>query len=531
MSRRPASSQIWPATAWGEIAVADVDHDPARDEVPVEAARVRAPPSPGRAGPCAAVEDVAAAGRVRRRREREEREGAGGGGASTCPLDLSFSRARRRHALTGRRCLSPAASDRTDPEETAQSTKRRRAGRRGYGNRQRRRPRDAETDGCCGFIPRAPPVTTLTLVRDDLADALAAAEQLVADEPPRRSGRALEELWAERARRCCARAATPPRALLERDVPRRARARGRAARARRDDRQVAALRRRRPRRGSLPPRLRRVQAAREVADATSLFTRALDLNEHAPRRAHAARRQRLRVALALPSVPPRLGCSGDATPNGRSSSRPAPATSRRRHTRSSRRPASPSAARIGSSPASTRERALELYRKHGDMLATARILNNLGGIDFLLGDVATAEENLIEAAETAAEAGSDPDLAQAVNTLAHVFLQTGRPLEARVRAERAVELLTGRDRLPRRARKRAARRRTLARGRGRARARSRVDRRGRAAPSRRSARRATSRSPGSRAATSRARPATSTPRPISIAALQIPSKTSISRRR
>jgi tetratricopeptide (TPR) repeat protein len=62
----------------------------------------------------------------------------------------------------------------------------------------------------------------------------------------------------------------------------------------------------------------------------------------------------------------------------------------------------------------------------------------------LLGDVAAAEDNLIDAAETAAKAGSDPDLAQAVNTLAHVLLKTGRPVEARVRAQRAVELLTGR---------------------------------------------------------------------------------------
>jgi tetratricopeptide (TPR) repeat protein len=90
------------------------------------------------------------------------------------------------------------------------------------------------------------------------------------------------------------------------------------------------------------------------------------------------------------------------------------------------------------------EQALEIYREHGDMLSAARILNNLGGIDFLLGDVEAAEENLIDAAETAAKAGSDPDLAQAVNTLAHVLLKTGRPVEARVRAERAVELLTGR---------------------------------------------------------------------------------------
>jgi len=48
------------------------------------------------------------------------------------------------------------------------------------------------------------------------------------------------------------------------------------------------------------------------------------------------------------------------------------------------------------------------------------------------------------AAVTASAAGSDADLAQAVNTLAHVYLRTGRPAEARVRAQRAVELLSGR---------------------------------------------------------------------------------------
>ena len=90
-------------------------------------------------------------------------------------------------------------------------------------------------------------------------------------------------------------------------------------------------------------------------------------------------------------------------------------------------------------------RALELYRRYGDELSTARILNNLGGIDFLLGDPASAEAHLLEAAATAAHVGSDADLAQAVNSLARVYLGTGRPGEARVRAERAVELLTTRD--------------------------------------------------------------------------------------
>ena len=90
------------------------------------------------------------------------------------------------------------------------------------------------------------------------------------------------------------------------------------------------------------------------------------------------------------------------------------------------------------------EQALELFRKHGNTLAVARILNNLGGIHFLLGDTDSAEAHLLAAIETADAAGSQPDLAQAVSSLAQVYLRTDRPAEARVRAERAVELLAGR---------------------------------------------------------------------------------------
>jgi tetratricopeptide (TPR) repeat protein len=87
------------------------------------------------------------------------------------------------------------------------------------------------------------------------------------------------------------------------------------------------------------------------------------------------------------------------------------------------------------------EQALELYRGLDNRLCTARILNNLVGIDFLLGNVEAAEASLLEAIETAAEVGSDADLAQGVNSLAQVYLRTDRPLDARARALRAVELL------------------------------------------------------------------------------------------
>ncbi len=88
--------------------------------------------------------------------------------------------------------------------------------------------------------------------------------------------------------------------------------------------------------------------------------------------------------------------------------------------------------------------ALEIYSRHGDVLATARMLNNLGGIEFLLGDIDAAVARLTEATEMAARAGSDADLAQAANSLAQVYLRTSRPAEARARALRAVDVLARR---------------------------------------------------------------------------------------
>jgi tetratricopeptide (TPR) repeat protein len=90
------------------------------------------------------------------------------------------------------------------------------------------------------------------------------------------------------------------------------------------------------------------------------------------------------------------------------------------------------------------EQALEIYRRRGDTLSTARILNNLGGIDFLLGDVAAAERTLEEAAATAAAAGSEADVAQATSSLAQVLLHTERPQAAREHALASLALLAGR---------------------------------------------------------------------------------------
>jgi len=90
------------------------------------------------------------------------------------------------------------------------------------------------------------------------------------------------------------------------------------------------------------------------------------------------------------------------------------------------------------------EQALELCSRRGDLLSTARILNNLGAILFLLGEIPAAERHLERAARTAAEAGSEADQAQATSSLAQVYLRTDRPGEARELACAAAGSLVGR---------------------------------------------------------------------------------------
>jgi tetratricopeptide (TPR) repeat protein len=287
-----------------------------------------------------------------------------------------------------------------------------------------------------------PPVTTLALVRDDLADLLARAEQLVAANRHDEAVEELEDLWsgvrADAALALRHRLAQSWSEMYRGELDHatelleHAETIVQSPRFDAGDRAEVLYRR-----GCVA--LKRA----EVADATSLFTRALDLNEHAPRP---------RTLLAANVYEWRSRChqlrrDWDAAASDAE-------WSLKLATRAGDEPAQAHALFQACCIAERQkdwlvarfygERALELYRKYDDTLATAKILNNLGGIDFLLGDVTAAEENLIDAAETAAKAGSDADLAQAVNTLAHVLLKTGRPVEARLRAERAVELLTGR---------------------------------------------------------------------------------------
>jgi tetratricopeptide (TPR) repeat protein len=91
------------------------------------------------------------------------------------------------------------------------------------------------------------------------------------------------------------------------------------------------------------------------------------------------------------------------------------------------------------------EQARELYEQLGDRRSLARILNNLGGLNWLLGRTATAFELLREAFAIATEIESTTDAAQAISSLAQVLLGDGQPEQAEAAARHAIELLDGRE--------------------------------------------------------------------------------------
>ena len=90
------------------------------------------------------------------------------------------------------------------------------------------------------------------------------------------------------------------------------------------------------------------------------------------------------------------------------------------------------------------ERARELYEAHGDRKNVGRLLNNLGGLNYLLGKPDDAVDYLKRAFSVALEVGSEPDAAQAVSSLAQVHLGAGEWTLAEEQARHAIELLDGR---------------------------------------------------------------------------------------
>lgn len=91
------------------------------------------------------------------------------------------------------------------------------------------------------------------------------------------------------------------------------------------------------------------------------------------------------------------------------------------------------------------EKAKAQYEELADRANIARLLNNLGGIEFLLGKPEQAVEHLKHAFAVALEVGRDEDAATAVNSLAQVHLRTGDAKRAEEQAVHALKLIGDRE--------------------------------------------------------------------------------------
>jgi tetratricopeptide (TPR) repeat protein len=87
------------------------------------------------------------------------------------------------------------------------------------------------------------------------------------------------------------------------------------------------------------------------------------------------------------------------------------------------------------------EQAKAQYEEVADRAIVGRLLNNLGGINFLLGNPDNAIEQLNESFKVLLEYGSEADAARAVSSLAQVHLRTGQIEPAEEHARQALKLL------------------------------------------------------------------------------------------
>jgi tetratricopeptide (TPR) repeat protein len=87
------------------------------------------------------------------------------------------------------------------------------------------------------------------------------------------------------------------------------------------------------------------------------------------------------------------------------------------------------------------ERAKAAYEELADRGNLGRLLNNLGGINFLLGHPDEALAFLKDAVRIALEVGNDAEAAHAVNGIAQVHLRTGDIARAEEQARYALKLL------------------------------------------------------------------------------------------
>jgi tetratricopeptide (TPR) repeat protein len=91
------------------------------------------------------------------------------------------------------------------------------------------------------------------------------------------------------------------------------------------------------------------------------------------------------------------------------------------------------------------EKARDLYTQAGDQANVGRVLNDLGGITFLLGRHEEAIGFLNQAVSTLFDAAGDVETGYAVSSLAQVYLRTGKPELAAKQARTALGLLGDRE--------------------------------------------------------------------------------------
>jgi tetratricopeptide (TPR) repeat protein len=87
------------------------------------------------------------------------------------------------------------------------------------------------------------------------------------------------------------------------------------------------------------------------------------------------------------------------------------------------------------------EQAKAQFEEIADRAAVGKLLNNLGGLNFLLGRSADAVDQLNESFRVLLEYGSEADAARAVSSLAQVNLRTGQVETAEEQARQALKLL------------------------------------------------------------------------------------------
>ena len=87
------------------------------------------------------------------------------------------------------------------------------------------------------------------------------------------------------------------------------------------------------------------------------------------------------------------------------------------------------------------EKAKAQYEELSDRANVGRLLNNLGGLEFLLGKPEQAVSRLQEAFGVVLEHGTDDDVATVVSSLAQVHLKTGEPVKAEEHARHALKRL------------------------------------------------------------------------------------------